>query len=706
MGRLRALASLVAAAALLAGCGGGHPQPGLATHVGLDPFVLTIVRDGKTVVTESKAARLRYQLGSGAQHALTKVTSSHGNVYQVATDEPGRTATVTVSKIPHGFHVSLRLHPETGVQFVFDAFDAGAADHFLGGGERSGGVDLRGQILPIKVSYACGAAPVPYFSSTAGWGLRLDTQNVAGLAFPGSAGGSGCQYGTGSQCSFAALSDRTEVCVKAARLDEDIYVGSLAGTLADYEAATGRPKAPPPSELALIKWRDVVAGPAEVIDDITRLQAAGIPIGWVELDNPWEPCMGDLTFDTCRIPNPAGLIRQVHSLGVRFMIWVSPKVYCGGGYSHSQLIGPSVKPVLDLRQRATFAEFKARLRKLYALGIDGIKGDRADDADLEAYGPTLQNDYPLLFAKAALSGMPAGFAAILRAGTVGSTSLLPGMWAGDQTGDFSGLQQAIALGGSAAMSGFPTWGSDVGGYISAGLTPEVFTRWAQLGAISPVMEVGGTGPNATPWVLGSGAMSALHDAAVLHYELFPYLYGLLRRGEPVLRPLGFAYPDDPQAWKASLEYLVGPDLFAAPVIGGGTTPSVYLPHGSWIDLYTGELVTGGQVFTRPTPLSQFPLYVRDGAVVPFNLRSADSWWGVDELTHPGRTGWLATNFAVLDLRRTSHDVQIFVPAPDPPLHVLLGGKPVAWTWNAGPTPGVVVRVHGPTVRGRIVLARA
>jgi alpha-D-xyloside xylohydrolase len=220
------------------------------------------------------------------------------------------------------------------------------------------------------------------------------------------------------------------------------------------------------------------------------------------------------------------------------------------------------------------------------------------------------------------------------------------------------------------------------------------------------MEVGGAGPNATPWVLGSGAMSALHGAAVLHYELFPYLYGLLRRGEPVLRPLGFAYPDDPQAWKASLEYLVGPDLFAAPVIGGGTTPSVYLPHGSWIDLYTGELVTGGQVFTRPTPLSQFPLYVRDGAVVPFNLRTPDSWWGVDELTHPGRTGWLATNFASLDLRRTSHDVQIFVPAPDPPLHVLLGGKSVAWSWHAGPTPGVVVRVHGPTVRGRIVLARA
>jgi hypothetical protein len=29
---------------------------------------------------------------------------------------------------------------------------------------------------------------------------------------------------------------------------------------------------------------------------------------------------------------------------------------------------------------------------------------------------------------------------------------------------------------------------------------------------------------------------------------------------------------------------------------------------------------------------------------------------------------------------------------------------VPWSWNAGPLPGVVVRVHGPSVSGRIVMA--
>src|SRR5438876_575697 len=86
----------------------------------------------------------------------------------------------------------------------------------------------------------------------------------------------------------------------------------------------------------------------------------------------------------------------------------------------------------------------------------------------------------------------------------------------------------------------------------------------------------------------SRQITALRAAALLHYELFPYLYRLLTRGEPVLRPLGFAFPDDPEAWKNDLELLVGPDLLAAPVTGQGTTPRVYLPSGLWVDLHTGE----------------------------------------------------------------------------------------------------------------------
>ncbi len=704
---MRRLTAAAAIAAVLTGCGSAAHRPtAFSIRIDLHPFRLTVLQDGKVVVAEDKNARLRYQLrSSGEQHFLTNVTSSRGGVYQVATNEPGRTATVTVARTPTGFRVSLRLHPETDVQQVYDAFDAHGSDHFLGGGERGDVVDLRGQIVPVKVSNVCSYAPVPFFASSAGWGLRLATENVAALAFPGSPGGGGCRFGGEPQCAFPPLTDRAEVCVQGARLDENLYTGTFAQTLAGYQADAGRPAVPPPSELALIKWRDVYDGPSQVLEDIARLRAAKVPLGWVLVDNPWESCVGTLTFDRNRFPDPAGLIRQVHALGLRFMLWVSPKTQCDVGYPSSELLGdPALQDELDFTQPRVVSVFQSRLRKLVALGIDGVKADRGDEVDLEGRSPSLQNEYPLLYARAVLGALPKGAAAIFRAGTMGSQHLVPGIWAGDQEETWAGLEDAIRSGETAAVSGFPTWGSDVGGYYLAALTGDLFARWAQLGAISPVMEVGGQGANATPWTMGSGAINALREAAVLHYELVPYFEQLLRRGEPVLRPLGYGFPDDPQAWHNELELLVGPDLLAAPVTGPGTTPSIYLPRGLWVDLHTGETVKGPVALTRPTPVNELPLYARAGAVIPFDLRTRDSWWGVDELSHAGRAGYLVSDGSGLDLHGQPRDVQLWVPAPARPARVTFAGRPVAWSWNPGPLPGVVIRVHGPTVRGEIVLS--
>ncbi len=709
-GRLVALVVLV----LLAGCGSSHHDArGISLRIETNPFQIAILRDGKTVVTEDKHARLRYELAStGDQYFLTKVISKQGDTYQVATNEPGgnRTATVKVTQTATGAEIDLVLHPGTGVQQVYDAFDSAPTDHFLGGGENDQAVDLRGQILGVQVGGGgqCSYVPIPFFASSAGWGLRLASQNTAAMAFPGSPGGDACGLAEDPACSFPSLPARTEVCLQGSELHEHLFVGSLSQTLADYLAETGTPTVPPPSELELIKWRDVVQGPGDILEDISRFQAAGIPLGWVLLDNPWEPCNGTLAFDRSRIPDPLGLINEVHARGVLFMLWVSPKATCPQGYPGKPL-GPPDSPsqqILDLRNPAVVAEFQRRIRALVALGIDGVKADRGDENDLRSISLSLTNDYPLLFQHAVMGALPKGAAAIFRAGTVGSQAVVPGMWSGDLPEEWIGLQRAIVAGQTMGMSGFPTWGSDIGGYQAPPfVTADLFVRWAQFGAVSPVMEVGGVGANSTPWTLGPAAMTGLKAAAILHYELFPYLYGLLRRHQPVLRPLAFDFPDDPKAWGANFETLVGPDLLAVPVAGPGTTPTVYLPRGSWVDLYSGTAVAGGRSFTRETPLDQFPLYVRDGAVVPFNLRTASgSWWGVNELTHPGRAGFLATNGATLALTHEPRNVQLFVPSPRPPRRVTLAGEPVAWRWNAGPLPGVVIRLHGPAIQGEIVLS--
>jgi alpha-D-xyloside xylohydrolase len=710
VGRLIPLAALGALLVVAVGACGSSGATTQWWHVDDDPFRITVLgADGAVVREAAEPARLRYQLTDGTQHALTKVVRHTGGTYVVATNERGRTAAVRLTHRSVGVRISVSFTPAKGVAAVYDAFAAAPAEHFMGGGERGDTLDLRGQIVPLRVSYQCNEAPAPFFQSSRGYAVRIASGAVGALAFPGSAGGPGCTPGgTPPTCTFPPLKDRTEVCVTGSTLVEDVYLGSLARTQRAYVADVGRPAVPPLSQYALMKWRDEVTSQTQLDEDVSNLRAAGVPVGWVILDNPWETCVGTLKWDPSVFPDPKATIARLHAQHVKLMLWVSPDVFCadGAGYPRSALVPLPHGWAIDLANPRARAIFRSRLASAFAAGVDGAKGDRADEASMPN-----GNEYPLLFQRdvvAALAARRGGdWATIFRAASPASAHVVHGFWNGDQPGDFVGLQRAIHQALSAGVAGMSVWGSDVGGYASAGLTPEVFARWTALGAVSPVLEVGGVGPNATPWTLGPTAMSALAEAARVHYALVPLFDSLVRAGWPVLRPLAYGFPRDPRAWAADLELLVGPDLLAAPVIGPGTTPSVYLPAGRWVDLYTGATVAGGRAFTRPTPLDRFPFYARAGAVVPFALRTAhDPLWQAGELSHRGRAGYLATNGSRLDLRRQPGTVQVFVPAPVRPRRVLLDGRPLPFTWESGPMPGAVLRLRGPVVRGRISIGAA
>ncbi len=74
-------------------------------------------------------------------------------------------------------------------------------------------------------------------------------------------------------------------------------------------APDGR-RCPSPSQFAVTKWRDEVAGAADLTEDADQFAAAGIPLGWVIIDNPWEAatCVGSMSFDPRRFPDPTATI--------------------------------------------------------------------------------------------------------------------------------------------------------------------------------------------------------------------------------------------------------------------------------------------------------------------------------------------------------------------------------------------------------------
>lgn len=689
-----------------------------------------------------------YVLGDGSVHRVTRLLKTERptatkTVYMFATDEPERTVVLSLTRTHGGARADWSVEPADGVDYMVAKLAATPSQHFLGGGERRSGVDLRGTIVRLKVWNVCGSnAPAPWYLSSAGYGVFVDSSSVGSLAFPGAVNGPAysCQWGT-TPCPVASHVAGTQICERGSELAYSVFGGTFAQLERSITAVAGRPVLPSPAQFELIKWRDTVSGTSDLLDDVAELRSRGIPIGWELLDNPWESCNGSLAFDPAAFPDPAGLIQSLRASGVKLMTWISPLVdpSCGAAAGYERLIPASGGlEAIDLTDPANRAELQRRLAALLALGVAGFKGDRGDDVDLEhtalagGSGQTLHNLYPVLFeqtvARAADAAGLSPLPSIFRAAWTGSAAVVSGFWGGDDTGDLHGLRSAIRSAATAGLGGYSTWGSDIGGYISQGLQPDVFVRWSQLGAISPVFEVGGDGPQSTFWTFGAATTALFRQSAILHYELFPYLFGLARAahatGVPILRPLAFGYPDDPAAWLHSLELLVGDDLLAAPVDKAGQAVDfpVYLPPGRWVDVFTGTGYVGERTIVRHTPLADFPLYLRAGSAIRFNLRTPQMWsdpFGTDELEHHGRAGWLyapggKTVAAGLTATARSHELRLRITGSTAAAQVLVLGrrKPatvaidgrrlpartdlrkvsVGWRLQSGRFPGVLLKL--------------
>jgi alpha-D-xyloside xylohydrolase len=693
----------------------GGTGPSLGWTVEATPFRLSFVRDGRPLFAQASGARndgagrMSYDLADGTTHQVTDLKKqrhvSGGTEYTVGTDEPDRTASVTVRRTPRGLRVGWTLTPATGVTRVHEALSGSATDdeHFLGGGANALFVDLRHRIVLDKVLFAGAgdfdhctktSAASPFFLSSRGYAVFPDTTAIGRLAFPNAADSPPDCGGTDPPpCPvLTGVPDRTQLCFKTDHLDYEVYAGSPAEVVRSYSALAGRPALPPPSQFGLMKWRDTVHGTAEVVEDVDQFERLGIPLETVWIDNPWElenappdqvgagtSCMGTLTFDPRMFPDPKGMIDYVHAHDAHLGLWISPYVSVAANnqpcppndFPPGSLIpapGDPNRMLVDYTDTAGRALWESKLEKVLSLGVDMVKGDRGDgERDVEKStfqggpGTLVANTYPVLYERSTQRVMSKlfgnNYTQVFRGGFTGAPAALHGFWQGDQQMTFEALRSTVRRGQSAWLSGHPVWGSDTGGYTTGGNpampSPSLFVRWAQLSAVSPVFEVGGGGLNATPWRYDQATVDRLRDNVILHYELFPYLYGLAeqsaRTGAPITRPLGFEYPDDDQAWQADQEFLVGPDLLAAMVTpdraeqdgsAGQPTPvDVYLPAGRWVDLHNGEVLDGGRHVTRQSTPDDFPLFLRAGSAIGLNLRAAGGWNRYD-LDRRDKAGWL------------------------------------------------------------------
>ena len=182
---------------------------------------------------------------------------------------------------------------------------------------------------------------------------------------------------------------------------------------------------------------------------------------------------------------------------------------------------------------------------------------------------------------------------------------------------------------TAANVGYAYWSHDIGGHMPGAVDPELFTRWIQFGAFSPILRTHTTkNPEAERriWAYPEPYSDIMRSTFHLRYAMIPYIYTEGRRtydtGVAFLRPLYYDWPNADQSYTSKNEYQFGKEMLVAPV----TTPvdttsqlvteSIWLPKGEWIEWETGRHFTGPVQVDRKFSIRQIPVYVSAGAIVP------------------------------------------------------------------------------------------
>ncbi|WBB94856.1 alpha-xylosidase [Solwaraspora sp. WMMA2059] len=601
-----------------------------------------------------------------------------------------------------------------------ESFDAPGDERFVGLGEKFTRLDKRGQRALMWNFDAFGSESdrshknVPLYLSDRGYGVLVDS---------------------GMPVEFDICSS-THSCVQILVPDDliDYYViaGPTPAEILDrYDGLTGRPVLPP--KWAFGTWISsgfFVDSQDKVLDRARRIRADGIPCDVLHLDCYWQAdgAWSDLAWDATNFPDPADMLATLAGQGFKVSLWMNPYIMTGSpvfaqadaaGYFLRRPDGSTyiadvwhgsypVCGIVDFTNPAATEWFTGLLRDLLRQGAMVFKTDFAEGVPADAVahngmtGVELHNVYTLLFndAVAAVTREVAGHGMVWARSSFLGGQRHPAQWSGDVNATYPGMASTLRGGLSHGLSGVPFWSHDAGGFHGTP-TPDLYVRWAQFGAFSPLVRFHGT-TSRLPWDFPDDAARDAVEAIRLRYRLMPYLYSAAvtaaRTGAPMMRALLVDAPDDPAAWGAELEYRLGTDLLVAPMISPDGRRHVYLPAGDWVDHWTGRTHTGGRHLLVETPLDRIPLFVRHGALIPtseprdtvgdgpFTDVTLVSWGGVSAETLVCDVDGDTTVRAVRDGGTLRVDVDgplpvrrvevVAVTGTEPPATVLLDGVPL------------------------------
>ncbi|HUQ96441.1 MAG TPA: TIM-barrel domain-containing protein, partial [Chitinophagaceae bacterium] len=455
---------------------------------------------------------------------------------------------------------------------------------------------------------------------------------------------------------------------------------NMDDVISGYRLLTGKATLMPRWAMGFWQSRERYKTQDEILTTVAEFRKRKIPLDNIVLDwSYWkEAAWGSQEFDEARFPAPDSMIKVLHDqYKTHLMISVWPKFYEGiAAYDTFNKKGWLYKRNIADRQRdwigkgyvSTFYDaFNADARKgfwdlihtkIYSKGIDAWWMDASEPDILSnvspqkrkeqmtptALGPAALylNAYPLQNAKGIYEGQRSADSnkrvfLLTRSGFAGSQRYAAAIWSGDIGARWQDMKAQIPAGLNFSMSGLPWWTMDIGGFVVENRFEqpdetaleewrEQNTRWYQFGAFVPLFRVHGQFPYREIYNIAPEDHPAYQSMLYynkLRYRLLPYIYSVAgasyHDNYTIMRGLVMDFPTDTAVLNIGDQYLFGPSLLVNPVYTyKQRNRELYLPNGTgWYDLYTGTYNNGGQRVTADAPYERMPLFVREGAIIPF-----------------------------------------------------------------------------------------
>lgn len=194
-------------------------------------------------------------------------------------------------------------------------------------------------------------------------------------------------------------------------------------------------------------------------------------------------------------------------------------------------------------------------------------------------------------------------------------------WTGDCHSDFNTLYIHTPLNLNAGVSGLGYMHSDIGGFYNQnGVDTTLYIRWLQFGTFSPMMRAHASKSHPPfPYAYGDEGTAICRSFINLRYALLPYIYTMAyensTKGYPLCRAMNY-YENTERFRETDDQYYFGHDILVAPIFDSTDSRKVLFPQGKWINYFTHDAYQGDSEAVVEADLSQMPLFVRAGAIIP------------------------------------------------------------------------------------------